>query len=163
MADKPTPIPQAAPIQINIPPTSSPAATSSLWDRISTWASENKALVYSLAGVTVVVTGGAVYYYSTSKENKSTATASGKKKSKKDKRKAKKDAEAGEAAKAASEEVPPGRKRIAEVVERLLTESTEPKKASVETEEELPQVTEESVASLSQEVYSTSCTSMRFI
>ena len=38
-------------------------ADSSLWDRISTWVSENKAVVYTIAGVAVVVTGaGAVYY-----------------------------------------------------------------------------------------------------
>lgn len=35
----------------------------SLWDRISNWVSENKAVVYTIAGVAVVVTtAGAVYY-----------------------------------------------------------------------------------------------------
>lgn len=38
-------------------------ADSSLWDRISTWVSEHKAVVYTIAGVAVVVTtAGAVYY-----------------------------------------------------------------------------------------------------
>jgi mitochondrial import receptor subunit TOM70 len=38
-------------------------ADSSFWDRVSTWVSENKAIVYTIAGVAVVVTGaGAVYY-----------------------------------------------------------------------------------------------------
>ena len=37
--------------------------SSSLLDRISTWVSENKAVVYTIAGVAVVVTGaGAIYY-----------------------------------------------------------------------------------------------------
>lgn len=37
----------------------------SLWDRISTWTSNNKAVVYSVAGVLVVsVAGGSIYYYS---------------------------------------------------------------------------------------------------
>lgn len=36
---------------------------SSLWDRISTWASDNKAVVYTIAGVAVVVTGAGVVYY----------------------------------------------------------------------------------------------------
>lgn len=36
---------------------------SSLWDRISNWASENKGLVYTIAGVAVVVTGAGVVYY----------------------------------------------------------------------------------------------------
>lgn len=38
-------------------------ADSSLWDRISNWVSENKAVVYTIAGVTVVVAGASVYYY----------------------------------------------------------------------------------------------------
>lgn len=38
-------------------------AESSVWDRISTWVSENKAVVYTIAGVTVVVAGATVYYY----------------------------------------------------------------------------------------------------
>jgi hypothetical protein len=38
-------------------------ADQSLWDRISTWVSEHKAVVYTIAGVAVVVTtAGAVYY-----------------------------------------------------------------------------------------------------
>ena len=48
-------------------PAGTPAAAipadPSLWDRISTWASENKAVVYTIAGVAVVVTGAGVAYY----------------------------------------------------------------------------------------------------
>jgi mitochondrial import receptor subunit TOM70 len=36
---------------------------SSLWDRISKWASENKVAVYTIAGVAIVVTGAGVAYY----------------------------------------------------------------------------------------------------
>jgi import receptor subunit TOM70 len=39
--------------------------SSSVWDRITTWASENKAVVYTIAGVAVVVTGAGVAYYLT--------------------------------------------------------------------------------------------------
>jgi import receptor subunit TOM70 len=39
--------------------------SSSVWDRITTWASENKAVVYTIAGVVVVVTGASVAYYLT--------------------------------------------------------------------------------------------------
>lgn len=47
----------------------------SLWDRISTWSSNNRALVYSVAGVLVVsVAGGSVYYYRKGPSN-STRTA----------------------------------------------------------------------------------------
>ena len=35
----------------------------SVWERISSWASENKAVVYTIAGVAVVVTGAGVVYY----------------------------------------------------------------------------------------------------
>jgi hypothetical protein len=37
--------------------------SSSLWERISTWVSENKAVVYTIAGVAVVFTGAGVVYY----------------------------------------------------------------------------------------------------
>lgn len=39
------------------------ANSSSTWDRISSWVSENKAVVYTIAGVAVVVTGAGVVYY----------------------------------------------------------------------------------------------------
>lgn len=38
-------------------------ADSSVWDRISNWASENKAVVYTIAGVAIVATGAGVVYY----------------------------------------------------------------------------------------------------
>jgi len=47
--------------------SSVPTPDPSLWDRISTWASEHKAVVYTIAGVTVVATAaGAIYYFSDS-------------------------------------------------------------------------------------------------
>lgn len=54
--------------QPSIPPGPPVAAipidkSSSLWDRVSTWASENKAVVYTVAGVAVVVTGAGIVYY----------------------------------------------------------------------------------------------------
>ena len=48
-----------------IPDFASSTPPSSVWDRISTWASENKAVVYTIAGVAVVVTGAGVAYYLT--------------------------------------------------------------------------------------------------
>lgn len=64
--------------------------SSSVWDRITTWASENKAVAYTIAGTVVVVTGaGAIYYFSDSKKSAPTE----KRKSKKERRKEKKDAE----------------------------------------------------------------------
>lgn len=48
-----------------IPDFASSTPSSSLWDRISNWASENKAVVYTIAGVAIVVTGAGVAYYLT--------------------------------------------------------------------------------------------------
>jgi len=48
-----------------IPEFASPSPQSSVWDRITTWASENKAVVYTIAGVAIVVTGAGVAYYLT--------------------------------------------------------------------------------------------------
>lgn len=47
----------------SVPDFAAPTPPSSVWDRISTWASENKAVVYTIAGVAVVVTGAGVVYY----------------------------------------------------------------------------------------------------
>ncbi|KAL5333369.1 hypothetical protein BJX70DRAFT_381260 [Aspergillus crustosus] len=72
------------------------SSTTSVWDRISKWVSENKALVYTVAGVAVVVTSaGVVYYLSDSnRPEKSAGTSSPeKKKSKNQRRKEKKKAE----------------------------------------------------------------------
>ena len=58
--------PSTMPPGKTIPEFASSASTpaqSSLWDRITTWASENKAVVYTIAGVAVVVTGAGVAYY----------------------------------------------------------------------------------------------------
>ncbi len=59
-----------------IPPiTVSPmaeSASASLWDRISSWSANHKAVVYTLAGVLVVsVAGGSYYYYKSSSSPRS--------------------------------------------------------------------------------------------
>lgn len=71
--------------------SASATASPGVWDRITKWASENKALVYTVAGAAIVVTSaGAVYYFS---GPKTTAQSSEKKKSKKQRRAEKKRAE----------------------------------------------------------------------
>lgn len=50
---------------LNQPTQFTPSPSSSVWDRISTWASEHKAVVYTVAGVAIVVTGAGVAYYLT--------------------------------------------------------------------------------------------------
>jgi hypothetical protein len=79
------------------------STTSSVWDRISKWVSENKAVVYTIAGVAVVVTGaGVVYYLSDSNKSSASSTSASPKKSKNQRRKEKKKAEEEKKAKAAS-------------------------------------------------------------
>lgn len=72
---------------------SSQSSSLPLWDRLSTWASENKTVVYTIAGIAVVVTGAGVVYYSTDSRTASRDTSSDEKKrlSKKERKKAKKD------------------------------------------------------------------------
>lgn len=48
-----------------VPEFASSTPPSSAWDRITTWASENKAVVYTIAGVAIVVTGAGIAYYLT--------------------------------------------------------------------------------------------------
>lgn len=69
-------------------------ASTSTWDRISTWASDNKVAAWTIAGVTVVVAGGSVYYLTRPAEAEESSSSSEKKSAKKSKKKAaKKDAE----------------------------------------------------------------------
>ncbi|GAB1315097.1 TOM (translocase of outer membrane) complex component [Madurella fahalii] len=120
-------------------------ADSSLWDRISTWVSENKAIVYTIAGMAVVVTGaGAVYYIRTSqtlfadiglvRDSKDTSPKLSKKERRKRKQ-AEKEAEAEKATESASP---------------AEAGSSAPKAASVEAADELPEIDETTVQGLSE-------------
>ncbi|KAH7130160.1 hypothetical protein B0J11DRAFT_245324 [Dendryphion nanum] len=130
MSANSVPLPNSpGPFPVEIPD----AGTSSLWDRLSNWASENKGAVYAIAGVTLVVgTGGILYYLSDSNRDGSSGSGSiSKHKKKRDRKKAKDRAEKD------SVEEP----------------KAEPKKASVApaVEDELPDVDETSVQALSEE------------
>ncbi|KAJ4332424.1 TOM (translocase of outer membrane) complex component [Didymella glomerata] len=114
------------------------AGTSSFWDRLSNWASENKGVVYTIAGVTLVVgAGGAIYYFNSSdagSDASAPGTAANKRKKQRERRREKE--------RAAKQTGPD-------------TEASKPaeKKASVATDssDELPDVSEESVGALSEE------------
>lgn len=128
----------------------SASSSSSVWDRISNWVSENKAVVYTVAGIAVVVTGGTVFYLS------STPEPSAPKKSKNQRRKEKKKAEEE---KKVQQEKPAAEGKFGGWPFFLrsvhLTPLTD-KKARVEEPEELPEVDETTVDSLSEEVRVTS-------
>ncbi|KAJ2970966.1 hypothetical protein NQ176_g7929 [Zarea fungicola] len=121
------PLPSMPPaLQVEVPVS----APSSTWDRIATWASENKTVVYTIAGVAVAVTGaGAVYYLNSDFKSKSDGVT---KLSKKERRKRK------EAERKANENPTP-------------PSPAQPKPASVESEPELPEVDEAIVQTLSLE------------
>ncbi|KAI1810457.1 mitochondrial precursor protein [Poronia punctata] len=116
--------PLARPIAVPVEP--------SLWDRLSNWASENKALVYTIAGVAVVVTGAGVVYYLNGDDKPKAGTQP--KLSKKERRK-KKEAE---------RQVETGEKKPS-------TPPEQPKPATVESADDIPQIDEATVAALSVE------------
>jgi import receptor subunit TOM70 len=99
----PSPLPTPAAQNVVLDTSSLPASTSSsVWDRVSKWVSENKALVYTIAGVAVVVTSAGVVYYLSDSSKPASSTSSAPKKSKTVRRKEKKKAEEKEKAKSAS-------------------------------------------------------------
>ncbi|KAK1978450.1 import receptor [Colletotrichum cereale] len=123
------PLPSVPPMAS--PPTVIPVDSSSgLWDRITTWAADNKAVVYTAAGVAVVATGAGVIYFLNSDSKKDSTP----KLSKKERRK-RKEAER----KAAETEKHPTSAEAAA--------PTQPKAAAVETADELPEIDETTVAS----------------
>jgi mitochondrial import receptor subunit TOM70 len=101
MSDRPVPVPPT-PGRVQLDPklsSSFDSSSSSLWDRITTWAAEHKAIVYTIAGVTIVATAAGVYYYSvdaSSAQQRTSGDAASKKKAKKDRRKQKKEGEEAE-------------------------------------------------------------------
>ncbi|CAI7608852.1 unnamed protein product [Penicillium pancosmium] len=130
----PSPLPTPAAQNVVLDTSSLPASTSSsVWDRVSKWVSENKALVYTIAGVAVVVTSAGVVYYLSDSSKPASSSSSTPKKSKTVRRKEKKKAEEKEKAKSAS----------------VQDESTA--KKAEEPAEELPEVDEATVAQLSEE------------
>ena len=93
MSARSIPITSSANTVLDTPLASQPPPAP-LWDRLSAWASENRAAVYTIAGVVVVITGaGAVYYFSDSRKGISGVAEEKKKASKKERRKAKKEKE----------------------------------------------------------------------
>ncbi|KAK2609242.1 TOM (translocase of outer membrane) complex component [Conoideocrella luteorostrata] len=122
------PLPSMPPAGATAVPVDAPSST---WDRIASWVTENKAVVYTIAGVAVVVTGaGVVYYLNADSKPKSDSSP---KLSKKERRK-RKEAE----------------RRAAETKESTPATS-QTKTAAVEDEDELPEIDEKSVLSLTPE------------
>lgn len=91
MSAESLPIPSA---NTNLSTSSLSSDPSSLpvWDRLTTWASDNKAVVYTIAGVAVVISGAGVAYY-LSDSRKTSSVDEKKRLSKKERRRAKQEKE----------------------------------------------------------------------
>lgn len=85
---------EAAPVPNVSPPVPSDASASIL-ERLSNWASKNKAVVYTVGAVAVVVTGAGIFYFSTSNDSRGRKEggSADKRRSKKERREAKRSAE----------------------------------------------------------------------
>lgn len=134
--------------------TTIPAGPSqSVWDMITTWASEHKAVVYTVAGITLVATAAGVFYYvNTAPKSESSvdeAAAAAKRKARKDKRKAKKEPEDKSAEESTGQSISLKEADIAN-----LAWTGKPNQATVSSvdEDELPEITEQFVAGLTDEV-----------
>ncbi|KAL2152614.1 hypothetical protein VTH82DRAFT_5798 [Thermothelomyces myriococcoides] len=123
--------PPLATSPLGTPSTPLPA-DASLWDRISTWVSEHKAVVYTIAGVAVVVTtAGAVYYVSNLPSDDAAPKLS--KKERRKRKQAEKEAAAENASASAKQ-----------------AEASTAKAASVESADELPEIDEAIVQTLTE-------------
>ena len=130
--DAPAPVLSApGPFPIGIP------ENEGFWSRLSSWASEHKGVVYTIAGVTLVVgAGGAIYYFNSGDSDASTpGTAANKRRKQRERRRERE--RAANAGEGKGKEEP----------------ATEPKKASVSgsADDELPEVDESSVGALAEE------------
>jgi import receptor subunit TOM70 len=130
------------------------SSSSSVWDRVSKWVSENKALVYTIAGVAVVVTSaGVVYYLSDSGRTGQAAPSADKKKSKNQKRKEKKKADEEKKAKTPSAEDGMSAPCASLIASQSQADAVTEKPAKkAEEPEELPEVDEATVGELSEDV-----------
>ncbi|OQN95894.1 Mitochondrial import receptor subunit tom70 [Cryoendolithus antarcticus] len=128
-------------------PSGSIVPSASTWDRLTAWYGDNKVVAWTIAGVTVVAVGGSIYYLSSGPAQKDTASSRPSSRAKKSKKKAKADLEKAETGLGKEEEdVRAGTK--AEDDGGFKT--APPKPAVVEESDELPEITEESVTSLSE-------------
>ena len=141
----------AEPVRI---PTPNDPSSLPVWDRLTAWASKNKAVVYTVAGVAVVVSGAGVAYYLSGPRSDSAAAAEKKRLSKKERRKAKQDKE-----KEKGETVPDQpqdctymqRNLPVRETEVLLAQSRAPT-VKADPLEGIPQIDESTVETLSEEV-----------
>jgi import receptor subunit TOM70 len=124
----------------------------SVWDRISAWASEHKAVVYTVAGVTLVATAAGVYYYVSSAPKKDGGaeedSSTSKRKAKKDRRKIRMEVEEKLTDQSKNRMDSAGKVSSSADNQSAAMKSSQP---TVE-EDELPEITEEYATSLNEAV-----------
>lgn len=119
-------------VEHNVSKIESPSTPLPTWDRISTWASENKTVVYSIAGVAIVITGASIAYHLIDSKPFTSSHNSQKKSTKKDRRRKKDELKKGSESERSAPEL-------------------KPKTVLVEPVPELLDVNEEVVAKLSEQ------------
>ena len=136
------------------PPSPAPAVPPSVTARLGQWASEHKALVYTVGAVITVTTGAGIVYYltrpATGSSSGSGADATATKKSKKERRKAKQQASGS------PNEVPSGegsgKGNSPRPPSSPLTSPAKAAAAQVEPEPDLPEINETTVETFDVEV-----------
>ncbi|KAL6721405.1 TOM (translocase of outer membrane) complex component [Lecanora helva] len=140
MSAKAAPLSSSPNTNLDTSSLSSDPASLPIWDKLTTWASENKAVVYTIAGVAVVVSGAGVAYYLSDSRTTSSAIEEKKRLSKKERRKAKQE-----------------KQKATEKTENRATaeqpNETQSKAAKVESDplEGIPQIDESTVDTLTEE------------
>ncbi|KAL8820459.1 MAG: hypothetical protein Q9223_001320 [Gallowayella weberi] len=138
MSAETIPLSSAGTTSLDISSLSSQSSSLPLWNRLSTWAAENKTIVYTIAGVALVITGaGVVYYNSDSRTNvRESGLEEKKRASKKERRKAKKEMD--------KEQPDPQNRSVPEQPPKPKAPTVEP-----DSSDDLPQVDPSTVESLS--------------
>ncbi|OQN98614.1 Mitochondrial import receptor subunit tom70 [Cryoendolithus antarcticus] len=128
-------------------PSGSIVPSASTWDRLTAWYGDNKVVAWTIAGVTVVAVGGSIYYLSSGPAQKDGASSRPSSRAKKSKKKAKADLEKAETGLGKEEEdVRAG----AKAGDDGGFKTAPPKPQVAEESDELPEISEESVTSLSE-------------
>jgi len=132
----------------SIPSSSVSDSTQGIWDRISDFASRNRrTILYTVGATTVLVTAGGVWYYYQLQSQKDETTE---KKKKSKKRKQKQQSQQGASDEESQVQSSPGTGSS-----WVVGANEEEKKTTVEDEDSLPEISEDSLNALPLEVVST--------
>ncbi|KAL9638935.1 MAG: hypothetical protein Q9164_001244 [Protoblastenia rupestris] len=139
MSAEPVPLPSTPNTNLGSSYTSSDSSSLPLWDKVTTWVAQNKPVVYTIAGVTVVVSLGGVAYYLSGSRRSDAVAQDTKRLSKKERRKAKQEKERG-TDQASGRSAP----EVSQPTARAATVESDPLDG-------IPQIDESSIESLSDE------------